>query len=247
MNAITTKPQAKTIVCALRRELKALDKGTAALSHNDCLALMAKALGYPNWNAWEASLAEGTDSAPAAVQGTDRPKYPLVNTGDFDFVKPGEEGVPYTGHFALLEGTLDSLTAKGYVNFATRPTPDNPVTDDSGIHTEGAGESKMFWDEQSPVVRDGFQVWLCEGGDEHSQAQMVLVPEGADPQDDEDGDLPVREKLIDAFLEFFAGNEVDSEAKQGDFSNVEGTIGFSLTEKETEVLRERLFNTKPLF
>lgn len=245
-NAITTKPQAKTIVSALRRELKALDKGTASLSHNDCLAVMAKALGFASWNAWEASLAEGGNAAPAVVPVPDRPKYPLVNTGDFDFVAPGEDGEAYTGHFRRLEGTLDSLTAKGYVELASRPTADNPDTDGRGIHIQDAGGSDMFWDEQAPVIRNGFQVWMCEGGDEHSQAQMILVPEGSgDPLDDED--LPVRLKLIDAFVEYFETNEVDAKAKAGNFSKSERIIGFSLTEKEIEVLTDKLLKTKPLF
>jgi hypothetical protein len=223
--AITTKPQAKTIVSALRRELKALDKGTTALTHNECLA----------------ALDEDTNpKSAAAVPATDRPKYPLVNDGQFDFVEAGEYGEIFSGDFTALVGTLDELQARGEINGATR------ATDGSGVDLEEAGESEVFWDDQSTVERDGFKVMLDDDGGEHSEAQMVIAPEGtSDPYDDED--LVIRRKLIDAFVEYFAENEIDKKAREGDFSKAEEVIGFCLTEKEEEALSVRLFDTKPLF
>lgn len=251
-NAITTKPQAKTIVSALRRELKALDKSTQALTHNDCLAVMAKALGFPSWNAWEAALAEGEDqsSVTKAAPASDRPKYPLVNEGQFDFVEPGEDGEPFDGlTFNRLEGTSDLIPATACVNFVSRGTPDNPA-DETGLHIEHAGESNVGWDEQEVKEKDGFQLWFVEGGGETPQARLVIAPEGhSDIYNDED--LPVREKLIEAFIEYYSTNGLDAKAKAGNFDTAEMVIGFGLTNREEEVLANKLSGvlteTIPLF
>jgi hypothetical protein len=248
--AINTKPQAKTIVSALRRELKALDKGTAALSHNDCLAVMAKALGFPSWNAWEATLAEGTDPASKteAAPATDLPKYPLVNEGQFDFVAPGEDGEAYDGlTFSRLEGTADTMLATAWINSVSRATEEFPADEDGhgNLHVEHAGESKMHWDTQEPQERDGLPIWATESGYEISQARLIIVPAScSEVYDDEDYDaerrLPVREKLVEAYIEYFATHEMDEKAKKGRFDKARKVIGFKLTKAEEKALCLRL-------
>lgn len=245
-NAITTKPQAKTIVSALRRELKALDKGTAALSHNDCLTVMAKALGFPSWNAWEATLAEDVSSAPpaASVVGGSRPKYPLVNHGQFDFVEEGEDGAPFDGAtLRVLQGTSDIVLATALVNTVRRPTNDNPTDDGSLVHLEHAGDSEVHWDTQEVQQQNNVSLWVNEDGEDVSEARLVIGPEGFDRLYDEE-DLPVREKLVDAFVEYYASAGLDADVQQGNFVRAEKIIGFGLTLAEEAALSERLLEAK---
>lgn len=230
---ITTKAQAKTVVSALRREVKTLGKLPSEMSHNDCLTLMAKALGFASWNAWEATLVEASVAVQPEVSRTG-PRYPLVNTGDFDFVEAGEDGKPFSGRLVEITGTSDTVRVTGGVSTACRPK-------EGGIAVfQGSGSSDVDWDSQKTLTDTlGDDILFDDSAEEYSSAQVVLAPDECyDPYEDED--LPVRAKLIQAFCDYIAEKKIDIAALDGDFSAIEGTIGFGLTSKEEEALASRL-------
>lgn len=236
---ITTKAQAKTITSALRRELKELTKAPGELSHNDCLTIMANALGFPSWNAWESQLVDApvekkTEPAPVVS----KMKYPLVHSGEFDFISRFEDGRAFAGNFTPLVGTADRLYATGLVTSVGR-IEDGP---DGKPQLKIAGDrAELDWDSQATRMRpDGYQVWLDDSAGEYSSGQMILAPEDCgDLYEDED--LEVREPLLKAFLTFFDEYPAwAAVAKKGKYSKIEEIIGFSLTEKEQVVLSARL-------
>jgi len=232
---ITTTAQAKTAVSSLRREIKALGKAPAALSHNDCLTLMAKAMGYPSWNAWEASLlgAEPKAEAPKPL----RPKYPLVNDGSFDFVEQGEDGQAFFGNFTKLDNLEESMLVTAPVNSVSR-------TSEGTVGVEYADDNRIAWDSQEARDgADGFSIWSVEtpGGDfkEYSEAQLIIVPDDCDDPC-ADWDLPVRPKLLEVFNEYFQETGVAGAVTALQVCQAEAVIGFSLTEKEqAEFLKQR--------
>jgi hypothetical protein len=232
---ITTKAHAKTIVSALRREFKTLGKNPESLTHNDCLTLMAKALGFPNWNAWEATLTD--EPATKAVKpDTAIPKYPLVNTGDFDFISREEDGKPFTGMFVELEGTSERLLGTAAVNTATRGN----IHSKEDLELEYGGGTEVHWDSQVVQTnKKGYMLWVTTDGDTVSGAQIVLAPENCgDPYDDEE--LPIRSKLIQAFMDYAAEQKVSVHKLSGDFSSIENVLGYALTQKEEEELAKQL-------
>lgn len=232
MTTITTKAQAKTIVSALRREFKALNKGPQELSHTDCLGLMAKALGFTSWNAWEATLKD----APAAPKAAATPGYPLVNTGQFDFVSPGVDGKPYTGMLSELNGTYERVYGVCPVISMQRSEGSTGKNDP----IEYGGGTTMFWDDQVTLTdKQGFMRWLDSDGDEHCGAQVVLVPEDYHGDVEEGEELPVRDALLAAYLQYLDDRELDGRALQGDYSGIADVLGFALTEREAEELATR--------
>jgi len=230
---IVSKEKAKTLVSALRRELQALDKGTASLSHTDCLNVLAKAQGFASWNAWEATLtSEKAEPAPLL------PKYPLTNNGEFDFIAPGEEGIPLKGDFTSLEGTFELIEAKAYVVSASRAVdPRDKGIGGSGMNVQHRG-STTFDDTMETQVQDRNIMWLPDDGEMYT-GPVVLVPKDCgDPEYDET--LPVRAKLIEAYLAYYAERGVDDSAREGAFYRAEGMLGIQLTEREREHLLDQL-------
>lgn len=230
---IVSKEKAKTLVSALRRELQALDKGTAALSHNDCLNVLAKAQGFASWNAWEATLTyEKPQPAPIL------PKYPLTNNGEFDFITPGEEGTPFKGDFTNLDGTFELVEARAYVVAASRAVgPRDKGIGGSGLNVQHGGSS-TFDDTMETQVQDKNIMWLPEDGEMYT-GPVVLVPKDCDdPEFDET--LPVRAKLLEAYLAYYAERGVDDGAREGAFYQAEGMLGVHLTEREREHLLDQL-------
>lgn len=227
---ITTKAQAKTVVSALRREIKALGKGPEQLSHTDCLNLTAKALGFASWNAWEASLLEAAAEKPAPAKS----KYPLENDGEFDFISPDEEGKAFSGNFVPLTATADIIKASADFNSVTRDGSNGCLSPEFG------GGSDVDWDSQETRLNArGHGIWLCEDGEEFSEGQVVLAPEECDePYEDEE--LPIRSKLIQAFLDYFAEERIDASALNGKFGRVADIIGYELTMKEEVELRAKV-------
>jgi hypothetical protein len=234
---ITTKAQAKTAVSALRREIKAMHKGSEDFSYSDCLELMAKALGFPSWNTWQATLAEDQNEKPAAAPT--KPKYPLTNdNGEFDFIKPGEEGIPLQGDFEPLENTFEVVEAKANVRGARRATSaKNPGIGDSGLIVQHHG-SDIFDDTMETKTENGRIVWLSDNGDEYSGV-VVLAPQDS-PAPEFDESLPVRAKLLEAYLQYFADVGVDDSAREGVFDNAQAVLGIWLTEREGEHLLDQL-------
>lgn len=239
-NAITTVPQAKTAVSALRRELKALSKSSDAFSHSECLELMAKALGFSSWNAWQATLEAGATpvSTDTPEPATSRPKYPLTNNGEYDFIKPGEYGIPLQGDFEPLENTLERVEAKAYVRSACRTIdPMNPGIGGSGLDVEHSG-SETFDDTMETETKDGRIVWVSDDGVDYDGVVILTSLKHPHPQYDEK--LPVRAKLLEAYLEYYAEHGVDDSAKEGGFEKAEATLGIWLTEREGEHLLDQL-------
>jgi hypothetical protein len=225
---ISTKTHAKTLVSALRREIKALGKGPEALTHNDCLNLTAKALGFGSWNAWEASLTEAAVTPPAPTEA----KYPLRNRGDFDFVGHDDMGAAFSGRFISLTATAEVLRGTAGVNGVCR-------TGAIGmLEIEHDGETDIDWNSQKTRKNEqGSHIWLDEHENEYSAAQVFVAPEEChSPFDDEE--LPVRDKLVEAFMTYFLDEKLDAKAMDGNFSSAEAVLGFSLTQKEITALRQ---------
>jgi hypothetical protein len=228
---ITTKAQAKTVVSALRREIKALGKGPEQLSHTDCLSLTAKALGFASWNAWEASLMETAAEKPQPEVS----KYPLVNNGDFDFVGSDTEGKVFSGSFVPLTMTSEAMRGTCGIGAVTRSSDDGSVD----VEYDGNGTAIDYDGQTARKNAQGFAIWLDEGASEFSSAQSVIAPECCDdPEEDEE--LPVRPKLIQAFLDYFAEHSIDAVALNGKFGRVAKVIGFSLTMNEKAELQARV-------
>lgn len=232
---ITTKIQAKTLVSSLRRELKTMSKSPDRLSHSDCLTVMARTMGFASWNEWEASLAEAPVQTPVIQEPASdaKPKYPLVNEGQFDFIGKGEPGTPLTGHFQELQGTLEKLAGSCRAEKVTRAP--------FGVKIDYCGRTQVWWEEQKTVIgKDGRVIWVDEDGSEYSEAALVFLPEGygGDPTDDED--LPVRDALVQAYLDCCAEHGIASSGfvtRRGKLSHF---IGFALTEKEDEAVLHAL-------
>lgn len=227
---INTKVQAKTIVSALRREIKTLGKGPEQLSHTDCLNLTAKALGFTSWNAWEASLLDAAVEKPAATAS----KYPLVNNGDFDFVTSGEHGQAFSGFLVRLTGTSEMVFGSNGVDNVWR-------TEDRTLGSEyDSNGTDIDWDSQRTRKNlAGAEIWEDEDGNEYSGARLVIAPEGCDdPYEDEE--LPIRPGLIKAFLDYFADEAINAAALQGAYQDAVKVIGYKLTIKETDELRAQV-------
>lgn len=237
---IITTAQAKTAVSALRRELKVLGKAPEALSHNDCLTLMAKAMGFPSWNAWEASLSSpdaGSGSAtPGPQSGEVELKYPLVNRGEFDFIEPDEDGTPFAGDFSELEGTSETILATGVVTSATRNSAD---AEDSpgGVRIE-SDSSETHWDTSETITHNGFEVWVDKEGQDRSGAQMILAPLDSSKLYSSRR-LPVRPKLVQAFREYFTEQKVEEPLTRAHLISAAKVIGFALTKKEEAELLDK--------
>jgi hypothetical protein len=230
---INTKVHAKTVVSALRRELKAAGKQSESFSHTECLTLMAKALGFATWNAWEATLTDTESAAPIL-----KAKYPLVNDGSFDFIKIGEKGLPYTSFFTKLDGTKESVPGVATVLSAARPVGGSTDWD---IDHDG---TDVDWDGQKTLVdKQGNIRWVDEDGDEHSGAQVIFLPDEFDGEIDElNDDLPVRTPLLRAFLEYFKEKALSQFPSERALDKVCDTIGYALTPREIEALQAMFGN-----
>lgn len=237
---INTKKEAKTAVSALRRELKNLGKAPDQLSHADCLTLLAKALGYASWNAWEAKL---TDDVPAVEAAPSR--YPLKNDdGRFNFVANGKPGTPYSSWFFPLQGTDELIPGVALIQSAWR--------DGSGLKVQYAGSTNVDWDGQKTVRKNGEACWVDCDGDIVLQSQVVLLPEGYGAEEpstvyeDEAEVLPLREALIAEFVEYFGTSSAADQlakaltypARDKVIEAAQNLLGFQLTQREEqEVLR----------
>lgn len=73
---------------------------------------------------------------------------------------------PFTKDGRELLGTLELVEGCSYVE---------GVEDDGTI--EYSGETKMFWDGQKTVERDGERVWLDEEGEEFLESEIVWKEE----------------------------------------------------------------------
>lgn len=230
---IVSKEKAKTLVSAIRREFQALDKGTAALSHNDCLNVLAKAQGFASWNAWEATLKDEKPSASPVA-----PKYPLSNNGEFDFIQPGENGLPFKGDFTRLEATLQMVEAKSNVVGARRAVkPNDRGEADSGFNLQ-YWRSEIYDDTMKAQCKNGNLLWMTEEGDQYAGVVVLAAEDHPHPQYDET--LPVRANLIEAYLAYYAEHGIDDSAREGIFEKAEATLGIWLTEREAEHLLDQL-------
>lgn len=181
-----------------------------------------RALGFRNWNAWEATLVDERQVHRAQL------KYPLVNDGRFDFIKPGEKGTPYAWDLSPLARTYERIHAVAAVEDACR-------TPSGMLEYEHSGESDIDWDSRTVVDDDTKRhLWASSEWDLYSEARVVLLPAGyvVDPFDDDS--LPVREALVDACA--LASKALGSD----DFEALQRKVGFALTRKEAEVLKARI-------
>jgi hypothetical protein len=220
---LTTIKAAKTAVSALRRELKDLPVAPAALSHSQAQQLLARVLGFKNWDAWRATLAD----EPVAAAS----RYPLANTGAFDFIAPGESGSVYDSRLRSVQGTSETVLGTANVNSACR-------TDGGEPEPEYAGDTKIHWDTQE-TLRDaaGRKLWVSDDGGDVSASRLVLLPEDywGDPVTDEE--LPVRRTLVRAVHEWLCAQpRRDGPA----IERAQEAVGYRLTNKEVAALQALL-------
>lgn len=249
----TTKSEVQSVVGGLRRELKELKKPTDQLSFNDVLNVLAKAMKFGSWNEMEASLMPEPKAREAAA--LKESKYPLRNDGQFDFVPRGVNGEVFSGQFVKLESTMEKLVGTAGVDSVSRQSGDGK------LEIEYGGSTDVDWDSQKTQKDEkGNVIWMDEYGNESSSPAIVIAPEDCcSPEDDED--LPIRNALVEAFEEYFAETGLLHKCRHNDFSEQEEalgrklsrskalailiedagrTIGYALTERETELFEERL-------
>lgn len=234
---IQTQEQAKSAVSALRRELKAVGNVSAgALSHTQCLELLAKTLGYANWNTWKASLGDSTSEAqapgealPAKATAQPAPRFmPSNNEGQYDFVKQGEEGQLYSGSFIVIQGTLDNVPGIATISSVTR--------DATGQHqVESAGETDVIWDDQETVTEDGQVVYVDDDGENVLCDKTMLLPESFDGDVEE---LPVRQAIVEDFDLYLGVEKLTGDALESAISQAEQDSGFELTPQERKALKK---------
>lgn len=232
MQFIGNKKEAKTLVSAVRRELRKLNKPTDKLTHNECLMVMSIATGHSSWNEWEAKLPEHSARSVAASMPVIA-RYPLVNSGQLDFVAPGEDGIPCNAlGLERLPGTCDTMAVTGRVLSASRSVMGGPL--DGINHDE---DSNVGWDSQeTDTGPDGKSVWETGVGG-ISEASVVLVPRGDYLEPLPKGDWPVRGPLVDSYVEYFRGACL-SPATMGDttFDAAEAVLGFTATDAERAMI-----------
>lgn len=230
---IQTKKDAKTAASALRRELAALNKPVAEITHSESLTLLAKALGAKNWNTLEAGL---PTEALTVVHGLHLLVEELLETRESDSVASDRARLALNHWYKTqqmepysLSPALYPLVNDGLFDFEDTQEGGVPVSgtfqllegtcerlrgtagvssvrrDGATLDLDYAGETFVNWNEQRTVKRRGVRVWLDEDQNEYLESQLVLVPSGAE------GDvygalLAVRVALVDAYLVYLTKN-----------------------------------------
>lgn len=177
---ITTKIQAKALVSALRRELKDLPQSSEVLSHTSCLELMAKTLGFMNWNAWEATLSDidsgtalhGTAKAKASI--SELPWTPAQGVmTDKQYARCGGNTCPVCGMTGSLEGgsfDVDSGYALQEISCRQCASSWNDVYALTGfgeLAREDGGSSPQETEEQGFLY--AVRLWILKGADDISE------------------------------------------------------------------------------
>lgn len=91
-----------------------------------------------------------------------------------DEVPPGAHGVLVTLEGEEIEGTLDSLTGCGYVNFATR----NP---DGSLVLEYGDDTEVFWNDQKHAVNEHGEIIFRTINGRHVPASQVKIIPADEP------------------------------------------------------------------
>lgn len=226
---INTQKEAKAAVSILRRELKALAGNMPALSHTQGLELLAKMAGHANWNTWCAKLPADNKAAEVAPQAATAKSNILANLdGEYDFVKPGVRGVPYSGRFLAIQGSYDRVPGTALINSMKRSKSS------SEFDVEWAGETDIDWDNQRTVHSDNDEpLYVDEDGSLIERTKVILLPEdfGGDFEE-----LPVRDELVEDFSlclkdEFGSAAELEKAVHA-----LEIESGLCLTDKEKAAL-----------
>lgn len=235
-----TKKQAKALVSGLKRTLK--ENGTT-VSHSAAGELVAKSLGFRTWEAFQVTLLEDS----AQTEQTDPARYPLSNTGQFDFA---DEGVLLVGSsFLELAGTAEDIfDSVAAVIEVTRMK--NGETD-----LVWGGETEVNWDSQKTRLDPrGFRIWIqAESCEFISEDRCVLVPEdeaAAIDLEDPNIELKVRPALVQALVAYLQETAKVSDAirelrADGTLMSLaveeaEATIGFSAIYPERSALLKAL-------
>lgn len=235
---LNSQKDLKAAAKGLHRELKALGAAAGDLSYNQTLEVLAKALGAASYAALMAKLPAAT---PPALEEKPKPAYPLINRGQFDFPDGNEVR---NGLFGAVRGTIDDIPqCIAKATLAMRCA-------DGSLEPEYEGSTEVNWDAQK-TCRDqrGFPLWEDEGYSEVSEAQLILVPEGFDPDDNE---LPVREPLVTAMRAYLEEHpqavrvvcdELATRSSAWDgaaIAKIEEEVGFALTLVERKALLTEL-------
>lgn len=244
---LNTEREVKALAKGLRRELKASGAQAAALSHTRMLELLARALGQPSYAALQAALASSAVAAGSnAARILRAPPYPLVNTGQFDFVRSGEVR---TGLFAPLRGTLENIPGTALV---ARVERDAQKAGRLVPHYEG--DTEVYWDGSEPCRNEyGLALWETDTFEQVSEGQLIVVPAGFHP---DDTTLAVRQALVDAYVTYVRRQRrpvgalvaelqraLRPDSAQADtplLDEVAAALGFALVRTERQALQHAL-------
>lgn len=187
-----TKKQAKTLVSGLKRTLK--DNGTI-VSHSAAGDLLAKSLGFRTWEAFQVTLLKDSPQAEEPALA----RYPLSNTGQFDF---SDEGVFLVGAtFLELVGTAEDIfDSVAAVTEVTRMK-------DGQADVAWEGSTDVNWDAQKTRLDPrGFRIWIqAENYQFISEDRCIIVPEELAASidfEDPHTELKVRPALVQALLTY---------------------------------------------
>jgi hypothetical protein len=157
-------------------------------------------------------------------------RYPLINNGQFDFVKSGRF---VTGHFSDLAGTVEDIP--GCVANVGSVERDSR----GDIEIEYTGDTDVAWDNQR-TQRDDFgnRLWVdSEEWDTWVESRCVIVPEEFDSKGDW-SELPIREPLVQAIALYLSELPGIEAALKQDYlktvGSAEKVVGFSMTPAEDE-------------
>lgn len=181
---IETQKELKALAAGLRREIRS-QLGLEALSHNQCLELVAKAFGAGSYAQLAAKLPPGKDRRNSA----DEPRR-LSNKGQLDLA---QDGIVLDGlTFKALQGRVEDIPGCVAYSSSGQRTREGLVP-----HYEGGTE--VNWDGQCPRTDErGRAWWLRADGEMVCEDALVVVPETWQGPDD-DG-LTVRAALVQTYL-----------------------------------------------
>lgn len=242
MLTTTSQKDTKTFVSALRRELKARN---LELSHNKLLDAVAIAMGFSGAEELSKKLPESTPT-DTRNELNSLLKYPLANTGQYDFAKSGDLLDGQT--LGQISGTLEDIfECVAWVNEGTR----KPNGD---IKPGYLGETDINWNGQkgrrSPK---GMLQFTLEGEQTFVSAErLFIVPEGlgaevaelfADPTQTV---LAVRTALVAEYVSFYSGSVPlrpavdDVQAVSAVCRDAAQVLGFQMTEAEVLAFCEKM-------
>jgi hypothetical protein len=227
--------EAKSLAKGLRREvLSHSSVSLMAMTHTQWMALLAKAAGYPSWNAMRSRLLamEGAADTPPvpsdSVKSAGRLSYLSNDKGAFDFgtVAEGEQCNVLDGmSFQRVVAVWETIPGTAAVQGAYR--------EQSLLAPVYAGGTEVDWDGQRPQKSQrGQDLYVREDGVLTESSLLVLLPEEYSVHDQEH--WPVRQALVQAYKDWLEHNASGPEHKAQWLSQAYTELGLKLTAAEED-------------